>query len=97
MRIIFKVFAIPFMIALTILVPVLTFLFCISQQILNFISGLFILAGIALAIFARDWLGGGISLGIAFLVSPVGLPAIADWLIEKLASANYALRDFITG
>ena len=42
-------------------------------------------------------LGGVVFLVLAFLVSPYGIPAIADWLVERLYSLNYALRDFITG
>ena len=42
-------------------------------------------------------LGGAVFLVLAFLVSPFGIPAIADWLVERLHSINYTLRDFITG
>lgn len=35
--------------------------------------------------------------GLAFLVSPFGVPAIAEWLVDKLHSAKFTLRDFITG
>ena len=34
---------------------------------------------------------------IAFVVSPFGLPAVAEWLIDKLDSLNYSLKSFITG
>ena len=34
---------------------------------------------------------------LAFLVSPFGIPAIADWLMDKLYSLKYSLQDFITG
>ena len=34
---------------------------------------------------------------LAFLVSPFGVPAIAEWLVDKLHSAKFALRDFIIG
>ncbi len=97
MRFIFKIIAIPFVIALTILNAILTFLFVIAQEILNFASGLSILIAIILMAFLHNWVGGAVFFGIAFLISPVGIPAIADWLIGKLTCANYALRDFITG
>ena len=41
--------------------------------------------------------GGIVFLVLAFLVSPFGVPAIAEWLVDKLHSAKFALRDFITG
>jgi len=41
--------------------------------------------------------GGIVFLVLAFLVSPFGVPATAEWLVDKLHSAKFALRDFITG
>lgn len=34
-------------------------------------------------------------LDLSFLISPLGLPNIADWLIDKVDALNYSLRDFI--
>lgn len=96
MRIILKIIAAPFAVVLTIAVAMFIFLFALSEKILSFASGLMALIGIALMIFEREWLGGGVFLFLAFLASPVGMPAIAEWLIGKLYSLNYALRDFIT-
>ena len=96
MRLIFKILAAPFVVILTALVAVLTFLFAFSQQVLNIACGIAVLIGAALMIFCRDWIGGGVFLGIGFLISPVGLPAIVEWLIDKMDGLNYALRDFIT-
>ena len=42
-------------------------------------------------------LGGVVFLVLAFLVSPFGVPVIAEWLVDKLHSVKFALRDFITG
>ena len=42
-------------------------------------------------------LGGVVFLVLAFLVSPFGIPAIADWLMDRLYSLKYSLQDFITG
>lgn len=73
MRIILKLLAAPFVLALTLLVAVLNF-----------------------ALFTGDrW--GIQGLVIAFAVSPFGLPAVAEWLIDKLDSLNYSLKSFITG
>ena len=96
MRIIFKILAAPLVVILTVLVAVFTFLFAFSQQVLNIACGIAVLIGAALMVLHRDWIGGGVFLGIGFLVSPVGLPAIAEWLIDKLNDLNYFLRDFIT-
>jgi len=80
MRIILKIIAAPFAVILTIAVAMFIFLFVLSEKILSLVSGLMALFGIFLA----------------FLASPVGIPAIAEWLISKLYGLNHALRDFIT-
>ena len=33
---------------------------------------------------------------LAFLVSPFGLPAIGEWLLDRLYGVKYALQDFMT-
>ena len=50
---------------------------------------------------AKIGTGGGTAAGIggmviAFLISPFGLPAVAGWIIEKLADLNYSLKCFLT-
>lgn len=95
MRIILKIIAAPFAVVLTIAVAMFIFLFVLSEKILSLVSGLMALFGIAVMIFQREWVGGGVFLFLAFLASPVGIPAIAEWLISKLYGLNHALRDFI--
>lgn len=34
--------------------------------------------------------------GLAFLISPFGIPTIADWLMDRHYSLKYSLQDFIT-
>jgi multisubunit Na+/H+ antiporter MnhG subunit len=34
---------------------------------------------------------------LAFLLSPFGIPAIAEWLVDKLNDLKENLKDFITG
>lgn len=96
MRIILKIIAAPFVVVLTIAVAMSIFLFALSEKILSLASGLMALFGIALMIFQREWLGGGVFFFLAFLASPVGIPAIAEWLIGKLYGLSHTLRDFIT-
>lgn len=95
MRIILKFLAAPFVVILTVLAAVITFLFCVAGAVCGVASiGITLLA--IVAFIAGQMTGGIVCLVIAFLVSPFGIPAIADWLIEKLHSLNFALRDFIT-
>ena len=53
---------------------------------------------LALVLFiGGQTLGGVVFLVLAFLVSPFGIPAIADWLMDRLYSLKYSLQSFITG
>ena len=83
--IVLKVLAAPFVVALTLLVAIVSFLYCV-------------LTLLALVLFiGGQTLGGVVFLVLAFLVSPFGIPAIADWLMDRLYSLKYSLQDFITG
>jgi hypothetical protein len=94
MRIIFKILAAPFVLVLTVAWALLVFLFCWAEMILNFVSGLAMLVALILFVTGQTT-GGVVYTVIAFLVSPVGLPAIASWLIDLLDSLNDALKCFI--
>lgn len=95
MRIILKLLSAPFVLALTLLVAVLNFAFSFASWVFYALSFL-CLIGALFALFTGDrW--GIQGLVIAFAVSPFGLPAVAEWLINKLDSLNYSLKSFITG
>ena len=94
--IVLKILAAPFAVVLTILAAVVSFLFCVAGAVC--VVGCVALTLLAVVLFiGGQTLGGAVFLVLAFLVSPYGIPAIADWLVERLYSLNYALRDFITG
>ena len=90
----FKIIAAPLVVILTIAVAVLTFLFCWANTFLEIISGIGVLLSIAL-FFAGTTTGCIVFLILSFLISPLGIPKIADWLIDKVDDLNYSLRDFI--
>ena len=92
--IVLKILAAPFAVVLTILAAVVSF--CVAGAVC--VVGCVVLTLLAVVLFiGGQVLGGVVFLVLAFLVSPYGIPAIADWLVERLYSLNYALRDFITG
>ena len=94
MRIILKIIVAPFVVLLTISWAVLVFLFCWAETILKFASG--ITGLVALVMFIAGQTPGGIVFAIiAFLISPVGVPAFAKWLIDKLDELNETLKGFI--
>ncbi len=94
-RLIFKIIAAPIVLALTIITPVFTFLFCYASVFLQIVSVLGVLLSIGILI-AGSKLGCVVFLILSFLISPFGIPAIAEWLIDKARGLNYSLRDFIT-
>ncbi len=96
MRLIFKIFALPFLLVMSLLAAVLMFLFDVAGWFLSLASD--ILAVIAVGLFfpQHQPVGGVVFLVLAFLLSPYGLPAIAEFLIGILDELNYSLRRFIT-
>ena len=51
---------------------------------------------LALVLFiGGQTLGGVVFLVLAFLVSPFGIPAIADWLMDRLYSLKYSLQNLL--
>ena len=95
MRIILKILAAPIIVVLTILWAVLVFLFAWAKTIVEIASGIVMIIAIILFI-SKQITGGIVFTVIAFLMSPVGIPLIAEWLIDKLGDLNDALKDFIT-
>lgn len=97
MRIILKIFAAPFVLVLTLIVAVLSFLLSLSVGIFSIGASLLGLLGVLMMAIERDIYTGAALLVMAFAVSPFGLPALAGWLVGKLDDLNYSLRGFITG
>jgi hypothetical protein len=94
MRLILKLIAAPFALTLTILSALLSLIVSVSNAVLGTVSGLVVVAAVAL--FVTGQTTGGIAfLVVAFLVSPVGFPALAGALARGLGSAGGALRSFI--
>ena len=95
MRLILKLIAAPFVVLLTVLVAVLLFLFSLSSFLLTAASVIVGLLGVGL-FFLSYPVGAVVYLVIAFLLSPFGLQAVANFVIGKLDDLNLSLRQFIT-
>jgi hypothetical protein len=95
MRILFKILAAPFVAALTLAVAVLTFLHGIAGLFLDILCGLLVICALFSMIVQGNTALGIRELLAAFCLSPVGLPAVAEWLIVRLDNLNYSLRGFI--
>lgn len=92
---IFKILAAPFVLLLTVLVMVLSFLSSVAAAVLNIVSTVFVVIAL-FSIFIEKDVGPGVTALVgAFLMSPYGLPALADWFIGKLDGLNESLKGFI--
>lgn len=91
-----KILAAPFLLILTLLAAVITFLAFIAGALCYVACILLTLLGLASLSFGMIQ-GGIVGLVLAFLVSPFGFPAIGEWLLLKLYGVKFALQDFITG
>lgn len=96
MRLIFKIFALPLLLVLSLLAAVLMFLFDVAGWFLSLASGILAVIAVGLFVLQHQPVGGVAFLVLAFLLSPYGLPAIAEFLIGLLDELNYSLRRFIT-
>jgi len=94
-KFIFKIIAIPFIVGLTIIVPFLTFIFCLSEWICTVAAVL--VAGLGfLGFFTGNGVFNSIVLiVIGFLISPFGLRSVIEWFIDLLDELNYSLKGFV--
>lgn len=91
MRFILRIFLLPLHLVLSALTSITTFMLCILGAGCGVIS--VIVSIIAVAAFVAGETTGAIAfLVIAVLVSPFALPAVADWLIEKLRALTFVLK-----
>lgn len=96
MKLILKILAAPVILVLTVAVWLCVLLVSASAYILGFAGVVVGLLGLAVLI-TYSVSNGLILPGIAFLVSPFGLPTLAIRLLGLVQDARDALRDFVTG
>ena len=95
MRLLLKILAGPLIVGLALLVWICSgLLYCTA-----FIFGLAgTCGGSGVAVLVTYSVQNGIILlVIAFLVSPIGLPMAAAWLLGKLQALRYTIQDWIYG
>ena len=97
MRIILKIIAAPFILALTLIVAVLSFSVSVASWVAGILSLVFAVGGLFELFIQSNPQWGSTGLVLAFLLSPFGLPAAAEWLVCKLDNLNYSLKTFIAG
>lgn len=97
MKIIFKMIAIPFIIVLSITVAFLYFIFCVSEWICTVAAVILAAVGILIFITGGPTINGVAMIILGFLISPLGLRAVIEWFIERLADLNCFLKDYVMG
>ena len=86
----------PVVLVLTLFVWLCTVLIYISGLVLGLLSTVIALLGVAVLITYSPQ-NGVILLVIAFLISPMGLPLAAIWLLGKVQDLKYTIQDRVYG
>ena len=86
----------PVILVLTLFVWLCMGLIYISCLVLGLLSTVIALLGVAVIITYSPQ-NGVILLVIAFLISPMGLPLAAIWLLGKVQDLKYAIQDRVYG
>ena len=86
----------PIVVALTLFVWICLGLVYVSGLVLGLISMILALLGVAvLSTYSPQ--NGFILLLMAFLISPMGLPLAAIWLLGKVQNLKFAIQDWMYG
>ena len=86
----------PVILVLTLFVWLCMGLIYISGLVLGLLSTVIALLGVAVIITYSPQ-NGVILLVIAFLISPMGLPLAAIWLLGKVQDLKFAIQDWVYG
>lgn len=96
MRLILKIIAAPVVLTLTLFVWICSGLLYVSAFVFGLAGTVVAVLGVAVLVTYSPK-NGLILLVIAFLVSPMGLPMAAAWLLGKIQDLRYAIQDRIYG
>ena len=96
LKLLLMIVAAPIVIALTLFVWICLGLVYVSGLVLGLISTIIALLGVAVLITYSPQ-NGLILLLMAFLISPMGLPLAAIWLLGKVQDLKYAIQDKVYG
>ena len=84
----------PVILVLTLFVWLCMGLIYISGLVLGLLSMVIALLGVAV-LLTYSLQNGLILLAMAFLISPMGLPLAAIWLLGKVQSLKFAIQDWV--
>ena len=92
MRILFKIILFPITLVLSIVVGVCRFVCGFSGAVLGVISTLLLTLALLTLILLKEPSGALTTAIIAFVVSPYGIPKLAEWLVDRLEDLNDAVK-----
>lgn len=95
MKLILKILAAPVVAALALFIWICAGLLYCSAFLFGLAGTIVAILGVAVLVTYSPQ--NGILLVIAFLISPMGLPMTAAWLLGKIQDLRYAIQDRIYG
>ena len=96
MKIPLKILLAPVTMLVSLFIWLCAGLICCSAFVFKIASALLSVLAVAVMI-AYSVKNGAILLVLAFLISPMGLPILAAWILGKLQGVNVAMKNFIHG
>lgn len=96
MKILLKILLAPVTVLVSLFIWLCAGLISCSAFVFKIASALLSVFAVAVMI-AYSVKNGAILLVLAFLISPMGLPMLAVWILGKLQGVNAAMKNFIHG
>ena len=96
MKFVLKILFAPVIAALVVLVSALALILNLSAWVFGIASTILGILGLAVLLL-DNVVNGVIILVIAFLVSPIGLPMLAAWMLGQIQRFRYFIKDAVYG
>ena len=96
MKIVLKILFAPVIAVLVVLVSALALILNLSAWVFGIASTILGILGLAILLLDNA-ANGVIILVIAFLVSPIGLPMLAAWMLGQIQRFRYFIQDAVYG
>ena len=96
MKLLLKIAVAPVVLLLTLAIWICVGLVYVSGLVLGLLSTVVALLGVAVLVTYCPH-NGFILLGIAFLISPFGLPKLALWLLGKVQDLKFVIQNLVYG
>lgn len=92
MRILLKILLFPITLSLTIILLFFEFICLFGTMVLSILALLLFALALGTMIFLKDMQDGLRAMVLAYLISPLGIPILASWLIGKTGQVNERLK-----